>query len=162
MLGGCRVCSALRCGVQGSAEQRHPALTVGCRAWHKESQAFVCFLAGLEPVPAWSLRPAVGFLQHPSITVYIDTYIYMQIDLSPAAGPCVCIWESHVFGQNCCKICVSGEGACWVCETPLAGRCCTHLYDLPLCQQEQVRSQLHGMQICLAAPRANPCCQTGV
>lgn len=45
------------------------------------------------------------------------------------------------------KICVNGEGACWVCERCLTDRCCVHLYNLPLCQQEQVRSQLHSMQI---------------
>lgn len=40
-------------------------------------------MAGLEPAPAWPLLPAVEFLPHPSITVSIDIYISMQIDLSP-------------------------------------------------------------------------------
>lgn len=149
---GCAACwvavVCTRSSVRGSG-QRHPTLA-------KEGQAFLCFLAGLEPAPAWPLCPAVGFLQHPSVNGYIDTYIYMQIDLLPSPG------LVFVHGnRNCCKIRVSGEGACWVCENPLTDRCCMHLHGLLLWQQEQVQSQLYGMQICLAAPRANPCSHTG-
>lgn len=147
LLGGCCVHSLIGAGLR--AEQGHPTLA-------KEGQAFLCFLAGLEPAPAWPLCPAVGFLQHPSVNGYIDTYIYMQTDLLPSPG------LVFVHGnRNCCKIRVSGEGACWVCENPLTDRCCMHLHGLLLWQQEQVQSQLYGMQICLAAPRANPCSHTG-
>lgn len=140
--------------VQGRAG--HPALAAGYRAWHKQGQALLCFLAGLEAAPACSLCPAVGFLQHPPVAVPADIDIAVQIGLS--AGLVFVRGNLPGLVRTVVKICVKGEGACWVC---LTDRCCVHLYDLPLGQQEQVQSQPHCMQICLAAPRASPCSQSG-
>lgn len=75
------MCSALWCEAQGLG--MGSGILLWLRAVSMAQGGPGISLAVLEPDPAWSLCPAVGFLPHPSITVSIDIYISMQIVLSP-------------------------------------------------------------------------------